>query len=110
MRRPLNWIVVAISLLMLFANRMVADPIPAARAPATSEMPGPFAYVQEDGTEIFLAVPASTLLPRSESAVLPPLSFEDVHANSGFDDPADPKTAVYTWTAPLVTAERPDYQ
>ena len=102
MRRPLNWIVVAISLLMLFANRMVADPVTAARAPATSATPGPFAYVQEDGTEIFLAVP--------ESAVLPPESFEDVHANSGFLDPADPKTAVYTWTAPLVTAERPAYQ
>lgn len=102
MRRPLNWIVVAISLLMLLANRMVADPVTAARAPAVSTTPGPFAYVQEDGTEIFLAVP--------ESAVLPPVSFEEVHANSGFDDPADPKTAVYTWTAPLVSAEPPAYQ
>jgi hypothetical protein len=94
MRRPLNWIVVAISLLMLVVNRMAVGPGPSASIPATSESLGLFAYVQEDGTLLFLPVP--------ESAVLPPLSFEEVHARSVFEhgDAADPKAAVYTWTSP----------
>ena len=102
MRRPLNWVVVAISLLVLIANGPVLGPNPSAHATATSDAPGLFAYVYEDGTEIFLPVP--------RSAVLPPLSFEEVHATSGFDDPADPKTAVYTWSSPLLTADRSDFQ
>ena len=100
MRRPLNWVVVAISLLVLLANGVVLPPNPTAYAPVTSDSAGFFSYVKEDGTEIFLPVP--------RSAVLPPLSFEDVHATSGFVDPADPKTAVYTWRSPLLTADRSD--
>jgi hypothetical protein len=105
MRRPLNWIVVSISLLVLFANRMVADTVPPASVPmAASASPGLFAYVQEDGTQLYL--------PASESPPRPPLSFEfeNVHAVSGFDDPGDPKAAVYTWTSPLVITESPEFQ
>jgi hypothetical protein len=114
MSRPLNWVVVAISLLMLVVNQMAAGPGTSATVPdalaATPAPPGLFAYVQEDGTLTFLPVP--------ESAVLPPLSFEEVHARSGFGgggfgrnrldagDAEDPKVAVFTWTSPLVTAER----
>jgi hypothetical protein len=110
MRRPLNWVVIAISLLMLVVNQMAAGPGPSAAVPTSPVPPGLFAYVQEDGTLTFLPVP--------ESAVLPPLSFEEVHARSGFgdsgvgrrglddSDATDPKVAVFTWTSPLVTAER----
>jgi hypothetical protein len=119
MSRPLNWVVVAISLLMLVVNQMAAGPGTSATVPdalaATPAPPGLFAFVQEDGTLTFLPVP--------DSAVLPPLSFEEVHARSGFGgdgfggggfdrsrldagDAEDPKVAVFTWTSPLVTAER----
>jgi hypothetical protein len=92
MRRPLNWIVVAMSLLMLVVSQMAAGPGPT--SPAAAPLPpGLFAYVQEDGTEIFLPAPGP--------AVLPLLSFED---------PPDPKAAVFTWTSPIVTAEHAAHQ
>jgi hypothetical protein len=98
MRRPLNWLVVAISLLLLCASRMVANPAPDAHAPAvTNASPGLFAYVQEDGTLLYL--------PGSETE-LPAVSFGEVHAASGFDETSGmPEVAVYTWTSPLATAE-----
>jgi hypothetical protein len=102
MHRPLNWIVVAISLLMLITNQvMVVAPIQYASEPAAAS-PGMFAYVQEDGTQVYLPGPMARNVP--------PLSFEDVHAASGFDEPADPRNAVYTWTSPVATAERPAFQ
>jgi hypothetical protein len=101
MRRPLNWLVVSISLLVLCASRMVADPAARAPVPAvTSVSPGLFAYVREDGTMLYL--------PGSEAPELPLISFEDVHAASGFDHAADmPKRAVFTWSSPLAPAEQP---
>ena len=108
MQRPLNWIVVAIALLMLFADRKVVAPGPAADPPTVASNPeSPFAYVQEDGTQIFLPVPEAPSMPEPEAP--PSLSFEEVHAASGFEDPADPRAAVYTWSSPVVTAELPDY-
>lgn len=113
MRRPLNWIVVSISLMVLFANRMWAQrpgdepatqarqAVPGAAIP-TAIADNPFAYVREDGTQEYLpvpAVPAVLAAPRS--------SFEDVHAQDGFDRwvQGDPKAAVYTWSSPVIKAE-----
>jgi hypothetical protein len=112
MRRPLDWLVVSISLMVLFANRMWAQrpveelaskqresiPVPAAPI-AASAGPSPFAYVREDGTQEFLPtppVPAVLVIPRS--------TFEDVHAQEGLDRWAtsDPKAAVYTWSSPVI--------
>lgn len=105
MRRPLNWIVVSISLMVLFANRLWAPrpveqfvgkapeivPVASIAAPAS-----PFAYVREDGTQEYLP--------------LPPPSFEQLHAEDGFDrwvdtQDTDPKAAVYTWSSPVIAAE-----
>jgi hypothetical protein len=104
MRRPLNWLVVSISLLVLCASGMGADPTPPAGTTAvTTASSGFFAYVLEDGTLLYL--------PGSEVPEPPPISFEGVHAASGFDHAADmPERAVYTWTSPLATAERPVLQ
>ncbi len=113
MRRPLNWIVVSISLMVLFANRMWAqrpadelasqarEIVPAA-TPLAAIPDSPFAYVREDGTQEYLpvpAVPAVLAAPRS--------GFEDVHAQDGFDRwlEGDPKAAVYTWSSPVTTTE-----
>lgn len=112
MRRPLDWLVVTISLMVLFANRMWAqrpveelaaqprERVPVLAAPiASSAGPSPFAYVREDGTQEFLPtppVPAVLVSPRS--------SFEDVHAQDGLDRWAtsDPRAAVYTWSSPVI--------
>lgn len=104
MRRPLNWIVVAISLMTLFVNRMATDPVrPVTYSTDPSPSPGIFAYVQEDGTLLYL--------PGSEAPAAPLILFEDAHAASGFDHAADmPRGAVYTWKSPLATAERAVFQ
>jgi hypothetical protein len=112
MRRPLNWLVVSISLMVLFANQIWAerpveqvvtqqrDSIPVLAAPiAASAAPSPFAYVREDGTQEFVPtppVPAVLIAPRS--------SFEDAHARDGLDRwvQGDPRTAVYTWSSPVL--------
>lgn len=107
MRRPLDWIVVSISLMVLAANRMLVadDPAPMARAPAlraesislTETVPGsPFAYIRSDGSLLY--VPA-----KGAGAYLePPLQsgLEDDHAGSGFHEPLNLETAVYSWSTP----------
>lgn len=96
MRRPLDWIVVVISLMVLFANRMVtdSDPNSVASVPdfeALAERAGqpasPFAYIREDGTEVFLP---------------------DIGPRSAVDSrtPASTISAVYTWSLPMVTPAR----
>jgi hypothetical protein len=113
MRRPLNWIVVSISLMVLFANRMWAQrPADELASRARQIIPAavsqgawadsPFAYVREDGTQEYLPapdVPAVLAAPRSR--------FEDVHARDGLDRwvAGDPKAAVYTWSSPVTIAE-----
>jgi hypothetical protein len=101
MRRLLDWFVVSLSLLVLLANRLWMQPAeqPAGPRLAAFSEQTPFAYVRADGTQVYLADPDGEL-PR------PPLSFEEVHAASGFDTPTagarEPKTAVYTWSSPVV--------
>jgi hypothetical protein len=96
MRRPLNWIVVSISLMVLFANRMWAPrpveyvPVATTASTASATAPAsPFAYVREDGTQEYLPVPEH--------------SFEAIHAEQGFD--AELKGAVYTWSSPVIETE-----
>ena len=77
----------------------------------SSTVASPFAYVREDGSEVFL--------PVAEIPGQPPGSFEALHADSGFqqwkpgpaaqDGVADLETAVYTWSSP-VADDRPIYQ
>jgi hypothetical protein len=97
MRRPLNWFVVSFSLLVLWANSLWTDPArptPAVREPLPASL---FAYVSEDGTQVYL--PDDGQLPR------PPLAFEAVHTGSGFAAPEQgPKAAVYTWSTPITAA------
>ena len=118
MRRPLDWIVVSISLLVLAANHMLVEKkepaaflqastqasvhAPALRAEpinVTEAVPrSPFAYVQGDGSLLY--VPA-----RGEGAYLEPPSqtgLEDDHAGSGFHEPMNLETAVYSWSSPRV--------
>ena len=99
MRRPLNWFVVCISLLVLFANRVLVTPeLP---PPALAVMPAgvsgsPFAYVREDGSQV------AVLLARPD--VDPPRSFEDLHAlqfEAASPVSAEPAAAVYTWSSPV---------
>ena len=112
MRRPLNWLVVSISLMVFFANRMWGEgpmeqaatqpreSIPVLAAPiAASATPSPFAYVREDGTQEFVPTPPAPAVLTS-----PRSSFEDVHAQDGLDrwTTSDPKAAVYTWSSPVV--------
>lgn len=109
MRRPLDWIVVSISLMVLAANRMLVtpDPAPMAQAPAlraeaigtepTAQVPAsPFAYVRSDGSLLY--VPAqgagAWLEPPSQSGL------EDDHAGSGFHEALNLETAVYSWSSP----------
>lgn len=106
MRRPLDWIVVSISLLVLAANRLLVsnDPVPMARAPALRAEPikaaetipdSPFAYVRGDGSLVY--VPA-----KGAGAYLEPPSqagLEDDHAGAGFHEPLNLETAVYSWSS-----------
>jgi hypothetical protein len=115
MRRPLNWIVVSLSLLALFANRAflesgVPQPrlaaIPVSSPSLEAAAPSPFAYVNEDGSQVYLPV------VRPSGPVQYP---EDLHAASGFDQWAkveqprtganELETAVYTWSAPAGGAQ-----
>ena len=100
MRRPLNWLVASICLLALFANRMVAnsDPAPAAAVPALPAVVtgmsentagSPFAYVREDGSEVYLP-------PRGSTEGRRAVQFEDAAVAI-----TDPAAAVYTWSSPM---------
>ena len=110
MRRPLDWLVVSISLMVLAANHMLAgnrDAQAIARAPALraeavnarTDVPrSPFAYVQGDGSLLY--VPAT-----GAGAYLEPptqAGLEDDHAGSGFHEPMNLETAVYSWSTPQI--------
>jgi hypothetical protein len=103
MRRPLNWVVVSISLLVLFANRMYAKPDldPASTGASllapSAPMPSPFAYVREDGSQQFLplVITASGELEAGHAR-----QFEGISRAS-----ADPRIAVYTWSTPVAGSE-----
>ena len=108
MRRPLDWIVVSMSLLVLAGNRMLVPeravavvPAPPARGELialTEPVPSsPFAYVREDGSQVYVPIPGVT--GEDEQPML--LTSEDLHATSGFDAPVDSRTAVYTWSSPI---------
>jgi len=117
MGRPLDWIVIGFSLMVLFANRMLVQPaaplatLPetaaaAARsAPATpgrAEAPNnPFAYIREDGTQVFVDADGPVAQPMA-------MNLEDPHAGSlddwtGGSSTAGnkPRTAVYTWSSTI---------
>ena len=118
MRRPLDWLVVSISLMVLFANRMVAnsDPAPVAAVPAllaaapeitpdANENPAVchFAYVRVDGTQVF--VPVAGLQSQGAQKF-----FEDAHAlqwAAAAEDGSDTHAAVYTWSSPVLVPETP---
>jgi hypothetical protein len=101
MRRPLDWIVVSISITVLFANRMLAPqpmelqaPGPrfqesAAEGPAIAQADNPFAYIREDGSLQFLPVAA----PR-------------VAGKAAKSRQATPSTALYTWSSPLILVDK----
>ena len=110
MRRPLDWFVVSISLMVLAANHLFAgkndlEPIalaPALRAEAvhvtSAEPRSPFAYVQGDGSLLYVSA-------RGVGAYLEPPSqtgLEDDHAGSGFLQPLNLETAVYSWSTPRI--------
>jgi hypothetical protein len=91
MRRPLDWIVVSISLLVLFANLKLtaSDPLP--RTVTTDDTyDSPFAYVRQDGSQ--LVVPADGSGPLRPA---PPPRLT----------PGAPRSldAVYTWSSPVMT-------
>lgn len=117
MRRPLDWFVVSISMLLLVANCMLATP-PVESAALQTEIPvathavtepwvvdaapmdavsveNPFAYIREDGSLQFL--PAANARP----ATVP-----RVAGKSSRSRPAAPSTALYTWSSPLIANDR----
>ena len=104
MRRPLDWVVVSISLMVLFANRMYAKPDVAPEpalaslleTPAATPGQSPFAYVREDGSQQFLPlVNGGSQDLESEHA----RQFEGISLAN-----ADPKMAVYTWSTPVAVS------
>ena len=74
MRHPVDWMVVSIALLMLAVSqwRGSADltSAQAATAPMSGDERSPFAYIREDGSEIYLPVNGSRPMPR-ERALAP---------------------------------------
>jgi hypothetical protein len=113
MRRPLDWVVVSISLTVLYVNRMVAPPdmapaVQPAQAALATPLPAslsdsPFAYVLEDGTQEFL--PALNPRPQPQFEQAHVRQFETVTVAT-----ADPRMAVYTWSSPVAASEQPAFQ
>lgn len=102
MRRPLDWLVVSIALLVLVASRMHSPPEAEfhSKVDTRTDSPSPapaeeslFAYVHEDGTEEFLPVNGAT---PGEWEGAHALQFTEVSAAA-----AHPRVAVYTWSAPV---------
>ncbi|HUQ10700.1 MAG TPA: hypothetical protein VM146_10335 [Steroidobacteraceae bacterium] len=79
MRRPLHWIVVSISLLVLFADRMLTT-----QPPEPAAQMSPFAWIREDGSEVYLP----TSPPRAPGLVTTSQHGSTTHA-------------VYTWSSPV---------
>jgi hypothetical protein len=109
--KPLDWLVVSISFMVLVANRMYAQPdvVPALAPVPTLASPSvriatdsPFAYVREDGSQEFLPVVngGSEDLETAHAR-----QFEGVTLAT-----ADPRIAVYTWSSPVAASERPALQ
>jgi hypothetical protein len=117
MRRPLDWFVVSISMMLLAANRMLASP-PAESAAPTPELPvaasaisiplmvasapgeaalveNPFAYIREDGSLQFLPAASSR-----------PMAAPRVSAKTLRSRPTTPSTALYSWSTPLILNDR----
>jgi hypothetical protein len=97
MRRPINWIVVSLSLLLLLVRHTLLEPAPGVSLAHASVMPeaSPFAYVREDGSLLHLPMQASA----SSSEWL----FEDANAAGGMALPREPanlEAAVYHWSTP----------
>jgi hypothetical protein len=97
MRRPLDWITVSIASLALFAGHWRADAdvpagLRASEAPhpalPTQEETSPFAYIREDGSEVYL--PLNGVAPRP--------------ASIGRESSAT--QAVFTWSAQTAIPER----
>jgi hypothetical protein len=99
MRRPLDWIVVSILLLVLSANRMLTAQPPALQPPQAdrqamvsnalaAEPANPFAWIQEDGSLVYLPAPE----PRVDTPV------DDTRSASTVN-------AVYTWSSPPALAD-----
>jgi hypothetical protein len=95
MRRPLDWIVVSISLMVLFANRMLtdSDPVPVASVPDLQVLADDlgegesfFGYIREDGSQVFLPAAGQRGPARPASA--------------------STTNAIYTWSQPMVTPLR----
>jgi hypothetical protein len=100
MRRPLDWFVVSLSLLVLFANRMWAEQPaqPRTVSLAQAPRPTPFAYVREDGSELYLQASGSAeAIPQAPDLDRP-------GATGDFD------AAVYTWSSPVLAQERPAFR
>lgn len=121
MRRPFDWLVICLALLVLWANRflpevgpeqpptrlgraaisgsMARDDVATRRMAAHTRLraepaatPSPFAYIREDGTQVFL--PAA-----GTPAGVPARVFEKIHAGD-VAAPAErvPAGAVYSWS------------
>lgn len=100
MRRPLDWIVVSISILVLYANRLLApQPIElqalgpkfqasVVASPATAQADNPFAYIREDGSLQFLPVAS----PRVAGKAAKPRQATS--------------PALYTWSSPLILVDK----
>jgi hypothetical protein len=109
MRRPVDWIVVSISMMLLAANRMlVADPVvePTSASPVLRDQriareppapTSPFAYVRKDGTQVYLPIPAAT--GEDEVASLG-MALEDLQASRGLAYSAELEPALYSWSSP----------
>jgi len=116
MRRPLDWIVVSILLLVLSANRMLTAQPPRLQAgepdiqPMVSSSnatapPSPFAWIEEDGSLVYL--PVSERDPDRAA-----IAVDDLVLAGRDEDPtaAPPGTstahALYSWSSPLAAIEQ----
>jgi hypothetical protein len=121
MRRPLDWIVVSISMMVLFANRMLApkpvelhSPVPEfqteilsgpAMARTRAQAENPFAWIREDGSLQYLPVAATPRLAGTSARAATP-------AKAAKPRQSTPSTALYTWSSPtiLVDKDAPSFQ
>jgi hypothetical protein len=108
MRRPLDWIVVSILLLVLSANRVLTSGPPrlqagepdiqAMVAKADVAVPAsPFAWIEEDGSLVYLPVPDAR---------------DDDPAGTAHENPVAARqgtsasNALYTWSSPMAAIEQ----
>ena len=65
--------------------------------PAHSEIPSPFAYIREDGSEIYV--------PASGSAEIPDIEDPQPVDDAGEEETSGYDRAVYTWSSPVAGAD-----